>query len=275
MDWRYIVYISVLALLFAIVFLGKDKQYDWTVTLAHQDRNPYGTYALNELLPSVFVNQKTEHCYKTFYELKDSLKQNQNVFLPATHFNPDKSDTQAMFQFVNGGGVIFISANYINGPIADTLGLNTNDYFFDGISAALDRNDTTTLRLVNPELDTAQLFYYKHANVHTYFSHADTSRKKTISVEATVIAKNKGGQPVALRINHGKGYFIFNCTPIIFTNIYLLNQQNHVLASSLLSYLPQKMIYWSEFYQLGRMEAATPLRFILSTEPLRCRYNRG
>jgi hypothetical protein len=59
---------------------------------------------------------------------------------------------------------------------------------------------------------------------------------------------------------------------MIFTNIYLLNEQNHQFVSSLLSYLPKNTTRWTEYYHLGRMEAATPLRFILTTEPLRWAY---
>ena len=59
---------------------------------------------------------------------------------------------------------------------------------------------------------------------------------------------------------------------MIFTNIYLLNEQNHQFVSALLSYLPENILRRTEYYHLGRMEATTPLRFILTTEPLRWAY---
>jgi hypothetical protein len=91
-------------------------------------------------------------------------------------------------------------------------------------------------------------------------------------VKAAVLVKNDFYQPVTVRIKKGKGTIILNCTPIIFTNIYLLANQNHDFISSSLSYLPQGRTYWTEFYHVGRMEAATPLRFILNNEPLRWAY---
>ncbi len=36
-----------------------------------------------------------------------------------------------------------------------------------------------------------------------------------------------------------------------------------------LSYLPVQDVYWTEYYQAGRMEASTPLRYVLSQPPLR------
>lgn len=65
---------------------------------------------------------------------------------------------------------------------------------------------------------------------------------------------------------------ILNCTPIIFTNIYLLANQNHDFAATTLSYLPKKNTYRTEFYHVGRMEASSPLRFILTNEPLGWAY---
>lgn len=59
---------------------------------------------------------------------------------------------------------------------------------------------------------------------------------------------------------------------MVFTNIHLLDDDNHEFVSTSLSYLPQKDTYWTEFYHLGRMEIATPLRFVLTTEPLRWAY---
>jgi len=57
-----------------------------------------------------------------------------------------------------------------------------------------------------------------------------------------------------------------------FTNIYLLAGTNNEFVSNTLSYLPQSKVYRTEYYHLGRMEAETPLRFILTTEPLKWAY---
>ncbi len=73
-------------------------------------------------------------------------------------------------------------------------------------------------------------------------------------------------------MNIGKGELILNSTPLIFSNIYLLSADNHKFISKTLSYLPLENVTWTEYYHLGRMEAATPLRFILTNEPLRWAY---
>lgn len=261
-DTRYIVYIGLLASLLLILVLTKDKQYDWRVTYAHEDKNPYGTYALNQLFASVF-DSSVKNSYQTLYELKDSLSR-ENIVILSGGFGPDKEDTKILLNYVEEGGHVFIAADYFHGSLADTLGLETSDSFFDGENPLL-QNDSAFLHFVSAAMDSSQRFSYRRNNIHNYFSRLD-------SVHATVIAKNDFHQPVALRIVKGTGSLILSCTPMIFTNIYLLKDENHKFASSLLSYLPKNSTYRTEYYHLGRMEAATPLRFILTTEPLRWAY---
>jgi hypothetical protein len=91
-------------------------------------------------------------------------------------------------------------------------------------------------------------------------------------VRTTVVARNDYGYPVTIRIAVGKGNLVLNSTPLVFTNIYLLSDHNHEFAAGTLSFLPPEDVTWTEYYHLGRMEASTPLRFILANEPLRWAY---
>lgn len=262
-DWKYITYIGTLLGLLVLLMLMKSKQYDWSITLSHDDKNPYGAYALNQLLPEIF-GAPIKNSYQTLYELNDSLKSGENLFLLSTSFSPGREDTDMLLTYAEAGGNIFISANHFYGPFADTLGLYTSDTFFEGENQ-FEQNDSVFLHFVGSVMDSTRLFPYKQANINNYISDVD-------SIAATTLAKNDYHQPIAIRIKKGQGSILVNCTPLVFTNIHLLNSRNHEFASALLSYLPKKKTVWTEFYHLGRMEAATPLRFILTNEPLRWAY---
>ncbi len=263
-DWKYIVYISLLGFLLAFVLLSKNKEYDWSINFSHTSKSPYGTYALRSLLPNQFKNQKITNSYKTIYELKDSLNSNENIIIICSRFSPDQEDTKVLLTMIENGGTIFISSSEFSGTFADTLGLASGDSFFQGKNS-FQQSDSASLRFVIPTTDSTQSFFYKRANVHNYI-------RKIDSVSASVIARNDFNQPVTVRIKKGKGMLILNCTPIIFTNIYLLANQNHDFAATTLSYLPKKNTYRTEFYHVGRMEASSPLRFILTNEPLGWAY---
>jgi hypothetical protein len=262
-DWKYIAYIAILVGLLVLLLLSKSKQYDWTVTFSPEDKNPYGGYALNELLPTALGGQRVVHSFKTLYESKDSLR-GRSLFILCKSFVPDRPDTEVLLKHVHDGATVFISADFFYGAFADTLGIYTGDSFFQG-EARLFGKDTTRLRVVAAGTDSIQTYAIKRGNAFRYFQRVD-------SVPAWVLAKNDLYQPVSIRVAWGKGKLILNCTPMLFTNLHLLEGENHRFAAHLLSYLPAREAWWSEYYHLGRMEIATPLRFILQTEPLRWAY---
>lgn len=263
-DWKYVLYLIAVIGIYIVVKLIVPKENSWAVTFAHEDKEPYGTYAFDQLLPSFFKDQSITNSYKTFYELKDSLKVNGNMIIIASSFNGGKADTEALLRYVENGGTAFISANHFYDHFADTLGLATHDNFINSENPFA-RLDSAGVYFTNNQFDSTQVYYYKSDNIHNYFSKVD-------SVKATVIAKNDQFKPVTLRIERGKGQLILNCTPMTFTNIYLLSEANNEFISKTFSFLPQQQVYRTEFYQLGRLEAATPLRFILTTEPLTWAY---
>ncbi|MBS1557875.1 MAG: DUF4350 domain-containing protein [Bacteroidetes bacterium] len=267
-DWKYFLYLTSLFALLAFMLLSKEKKYDWNVSLAHDDKNPYGTYVLNQLLRPT---QKIKYGYKTFYELKDSIGQQTSVLILAQHFLPDKEDARAMLKYVQAGGHIFIAANYLSGKLADTLGVQTKDIFFEN-PGHYESSDSMYIRLSNTQLDTARMYYFKKQNTFSYLAPADTSIKKSEQTKTAIVATNEKSKAVALKVHFGKGFFILSSTPLVFTNLYLLENDRSQLASALLSYLPPHEIYWTEYYQAGRLEARSPLRFILLTEPLRWAY---
>lgn len=263
-DWKYILYVTLAVAVFAGIKLISPKQYDWTVTFSAEDKNPFGGYVLAQLLPSLFPEATIDHSYQTLYEIKDSLKRKGNIFIVCTRFQSEEADTRALLEFISRGGNALISAQYFSGELSDSLNFNSADYFWKH-GTLLNRNDTSYLRYSAPVLDTAKRFFYRRDNVPNYFDGFD-------SLTTTVIARNDLGLPVTIRVKFGEGSLILNSTPFVFTNIYLLSGENHDFASGTLSYLPPSDLQWSEYYQFGRMEARSPLRFILKTEPLRWAY---
>ncbi len=263
-DWKYILYISLAFGLFVGIKLLTPRQYDWRVTFAHNDKNPFGAYAYSNLLPGLFAHKNISHSYKTLYELKDSLSNRDNIIIVSSIFSADKEDTKTLLHHVENGGSVFISAEYFRGHFSDSVGVSTYDYSFK-TGHLFDDGDSSYLRFVNIALDTAKEFYYRTNSIHNYFNRFDSAR-------TTIVANNEYGYPVTIRIAIGKGNLILNCTPLTFTNIYLLSAHNHEFAEGMLSFLPPEDVTWTEYYHLGRMEASTPLRFILTNEPLRWAY---
>lgn len=261
-DWKYIVYLSVFIGIYVSVKLLSPKRNDWSITLSHVDKDPYGTYVLNELLPNLF--DSVGHANKTLYELLDHRENDAAMLILATSLTMGKEDTDKLLEYTSRGNTIFLSAHYFNGQLADTLNLSTIDYLFDG-NNSINHSDSVSLYFSNPAFDTLATYPYRRDNAHNYFNAYDT-------LKTTIISKNDMGEPITLKISIGNGALILNSTPLAFTNINVLARENAQFVSQTLSYLDQQKLIWTEFYHLGRMEASTPLRFILTQEPLSWAY---
>jgi len=262
-DWKYILYVTSAVAIFFLVKALSPRQYDWRITLAHDDKNPYGAYALFTLLPGQMNGSALKLGEQTLYELRDSLRSD-NLIMLATSFAPGKEDVKVMLNHIAQGGSALISAQQFSGSFADTLGFDVRDDLFVSVREA-GANDTAYVQFVAHALDTAARFSFRRGNVYNYFAQFD-------SLKTTVIAKNDLGYPITIRVVWGAGQLILNCSPLAFTNIYLLHENKADFAAATLSYLPARDSWWVEYYHLGRRVSSSPLRFILSQEALRWAY---
>jgi hypothetical protein len=263
-DWKYILYLSIAFLVFLGLKLFSPRELNWDVTFYEEDKNPFGGYAISELMPSIFQDQKISKSNRTIYELKDSLRPDVNFVSLSETFAPGDDDVDVLLKNVAGGGTAFIAAENFVGFFADTLKLDMRDYFYNSEKLGfVSKEDSASLTFTNPLFTNVYLF--PRQNTNNYFDSYD-------STCTTVLANNDFDLPVLLRIRWGKGNLIVSSTPLVFSNIYLLHENHTEFAEITLSHLPKQDIEWTAFYQLGRLEAGTPLRFILTSEPLRWAY---
>lgn len=268
-DWKYIAYLAGAVVLYLVLSLMAPRQLDWRITFHREHKIPFGGFALSDLMHELFPDHKINQNNYTLYELYDTLEKPVNFLSISLSFGPGDDDVKALLKNVAEGGHAFISAHSIYGKFADTLNITTRDYFFDEEHEHFltDKNDTSTLRFTNPNMNVRGKFLYPRKNFHERLVlYTDSLHHKK------VVAVNDVELPVTIIIPWGKGSIIVNCTPMAFTNAYLLPHDNYKFAAALLSYLPQNDLVWTEYYELGRMEAQSPLRFVLKNESLSWAY---
>jgi hypothetical protein len=265
-DRKYIFFLVLLFGGYLAVQLTAKKPHDWYLSLDYTSKEPYGTAALNELLPSVFSSVRITG--KTFYELRDSLKPTDNVLVLAKEFNPGKEDIGAVLAMAERGNNIFLSAETFGQKLKDTLHFDTNYNFFGmGTFRESDSLYVTfnhKLKVNVPDDDSSEKYYFRTINQQNYFSEFATD-------SASVFTINANEEVSTLRMPYGKGQIFISTIPAVFTNIYALGPSQK-FASTLLSAMPNGRLIWFESYQVGHRELATPLRYILTTEPLAWAY---
>jgi len=261
-EKKYILILSLIFIGFVSFQLWGPKPLNWNPTYLPNDKNPFGNYLLNQVIEDVFPAKPISHSNLTIYELQDSISDQENIISISDDFMPDDEAVKILMDKVHSGAHSFISANRFRGLFRDTLHITTNDLLFEQGIDIRNSVDTSFLQMLNSSRD----YYYQKDHIGYYFF------KDSLLYGYQTLATNAYKKPVTIKIPWGNGFFILNSTPLAFTNNYMVSEQNHELISSTLSYLPIEKIWWTSYYQVGRFESSTPLRFILKTDALRWAY---
>ena len=261
------IYIGLLVLLFVgaiAVEFSKPKPINWTRTFNEKHKIPFGTYILHNELSQLFPNSDIEDIkvspYEFFYDeynWQDSTYMIEGSYLYIDDFaDIDEISSQELLDFASYGNDIFISTSFVPELIKDSLFLETkNEFDFAG---------KAQLTLANPKFKHDSITITKEIG-NNYFSKLD-------SINTTVLGYQKFGDIERVnfvKIAHGYGYFYVHLQPNVFTNYNLLKGNNKKYTSAILSYLPDKTIYFDSKNKLYQELGDSPLRFILSKPALK------
>jgi hypothetical protein len=174
----------------------------------------------------------------------------------------NKPDESELIKYIERGNTVMIATDALSKSLADTLKLELRPFDF-----SMDDKDSVRLRMVNPHLGDTAWYAMKKSTVDGYFHRLDTAR-------AEVLGVNSRGRVNFVRYKIGRGHLLIHAAPLVFSNYFILMDNNSEYVEKLLSYLPgtARTLYWDEYYKSGREGAATPLRVILTRPDLRAAY---
>lgn len=254
---KFMIFFAAVFVLMVAVELFRPQPLDWRKTYSKEDKIPYGNYALFSLLPSIFSQSEMQASDESIYNyLKGKELKNASYLIVAEKFNPDSLDRADLLHFVSEGNTVFIAAEEFDYDFRDTLQFDVH-YIIGNFT------DETYLFLIDSTIEVpSQRFAYKPDVINKYIEVRDTNN-------STILGRNSDNNPTFIRISFGKGRFYVCSTPTAFTNYYLLNNGNSKYIAGVLSYIPDGIIVWDDFYNGGDGNAQSSLRFILAHEPLR------
>lgn len=259
-------------LMLLVIHLLIPAPINWMPTFSKNDKIPYGDYILYQILPDIFPKQPIQTNNLPIYDaLKDSTYQHTNFIIVNNSFSPDRYAAKKLLKYVSDGNDLFIATGKMSGFLTDTLNTESKNIFTlkdlyknfkkDSLGA---KQFPPEIFFTNPTIEADSLFKLPGSQL-TFFSRIDTSR-------ATILAKNTQNQAVFVSYKWGKGTLYLSCTPLAFTNFNLVSRYNSRFVFIALSYLPVQKTIWDEYYKLGRREAGSPLRYILSRKELSWAY---
>ena len=256
-EKRMLLAIGLLVIVLAVLESLIPEPTDWTPSYSKFHKKPYGGQFVHDRLLDLFpeVNNGSEPPYVVAEQRWAMDEGPINHIYLNNEFAPDQLNTDALLEMIEYGDHLFVAADHIYGPFADTLGVRLSYSFNVG-------NDTVDIRPVGEHKIVNGVFRFSRGFSIDHFTSYDTSRTR-------VLAVNGSADPVLIEMSWGEGRIVLSTTPLAFTNYNLLKNNNADYMAAAFSLLPYRPVLWDEYLKMGRMEARTPLRFILSQTALR------
>ncbi|MBK9248899.1 MAG: DUF4350 domain-containing protein [Ignavibacteria bacterium] len=258
---KFIIILGIVFVAMVVFEFIRPKPIDWRQTYSQFDKIPFGSYILYRILPHIFPEAHLETVREPLYNTLPETDPSSTLYLSISKtFAPDDLDTKALLEFVENGGVAFLSADNFSGALTDSLKFKLE------VNYAAKFSDSNYLHFTSPALSTnGKEWGYKGGTATNFLVNFDTT-------DAVVTAVSRDSQVVMIEQAYGEGTFIISTTPICFTNYYVLAGDNRDFISKAFSKLYGDTVLWDEYYKVGRDEIRSPFRYILSVEPLRWAY---
>lgn len=252
-----------------LIFLGFSghKEDPWITTWSSQDKNAYGGYVTHDLMQDLFPGRKIRSEYRSFYQMSLDSSDYGSLLIIDGKIYLDKEDWRALYSYVSDGHDALLCASYFGGKI--TKGLYTN------------AEPIISNRSENMEALKGERVYPMHFEIKNYPKKPfkverlvlSTALDHSDSIDYTDLAFVKDTMPVLRQFKLGTGNLYLCTMPMLLTNYYMLDSSTQAISAGLLSLLPSdKDVTHVEYYSVGKLEATTPLRYILSNPALKAAY---
>ncbi len=231
--------------------IGEVKRPSLDPKYGYRDKEPMGGYIAYHYLNSLFNYGVTDVTNKSFSKLRYEINYSRSMYvIVAKHVLMNREDLESMMNYVSNGNTLFISADYIDKKLVDTLGVDISfdfsQYLFASSEYQMDKKDTW----VSVAHETSS----KPKNYGFYFIPFDNDVNSYDTANTQILGYNESGDPNFIAINHGQGKFIFHTAPAAFSNYFLLKGDNREYLEKAFSYFDVQTtsVYWDNFYRLRR-----------------------
>ncbi|MEL7147195.1 MAG: DUF4350 domain-containing protein [Bacteroidota bacterium] len=253
-NFKYKLILGITIGIYILFELLKPKPTDWSITLAPNDKIPFGTFVFHQLLPDLFSEGNLVISEESIYQAytQDST---QNLIIIGKAFYPGESELNMLIRAINAGTNCLLISDDINYELRDTLNLFLDIRFFAD-EQLLQRRDSTAIIFKDKAYDFPEAF------VGSTIDARDD--------DFTELATDRYGNPVFVEKQIGKGKLLWCSAPLLISNYSLLSGDNTEMMEHIVNYLPDRRTTLTSLYLNGRTIAPqNRMRFILSTPALR------
>lgn len=268
----------ILLAVILVYFFGLKKEkpiviVSWYKTYHPEDKGPYGTYMMKELLDTVgFFGEFIEIDNKLTEGLQDDPDQNDIYFFIGEENYMSDESCDDLLDFVFDGNTAFISAK-------DMPNLIKDEFFINNYNVYHSLNDTLQkVKFTHPKLRKKtypfKYIYQNKVTKHSWTYFNDDNYEEGENNQHFVLGKTINEDINFIKYSYGDGQIFFHSTPYAFTNISMFKKNGFEYAEDVLKHIPPGRMQWDK-YNLkkhttqgnhnsnGTEERRSPLEFIL------------
>ena len=260
---KYLLILLATVLGYVVFEYYRPKPIDWTPKYQNDDKVPFGTQALFELLPGLMGQSAVKTVRLPIYNFltETKLPGRSNYVFVAQAFKVDGNDLKQLLNYVRRGNNVLISAYDLPDTLGAVLGFKAD------VKDPTKADSTLRQNFANPQLRKSGGYNFFHDDGRNFLA-----IKKPAGV--TVLGRNARNEPVFIRVSYGKGQFLVHNLPLAFTNYYVLDPKTSDYTAKALAYLPALPTFWDEYQKQGRFdkEEQSIFRYIWSQPALNWAY---
>jgi hypothetical protein len=243
-----------------------EEPTDWTSSYVHTDDRALASEIFYKGLESVAsdIVHLEQSPFETF---QDNLQLKGTYFFLNNYVNLTQEENEQLLDWVSSGNTAFMASEGIPKILLDTLGLNVSFY--------VSNSEIEYRPSFNLKEESLQLPDYKTSRKtfeYLYFSEIDSVKTKALGLVKTN-QDQEAKHTNYIELTWGKGKFLMHLAPQVFTNYFMVDENNSNYTSRTLSYLNlEQPIFWDNYYKSGKDINTNPMYYLLSNPYLKSAY---
>ena len=268
----FVVSIVVFLVLLFILEMQLPKNFSWTPTFRHTDKQPFGSCLFDSLLSSTMPKGYTVTDSSLYQLAKDSL-QPRGILVVADEMNLIPAEVNAIFSMANNGSHVMLVAHGVGDFMCNKLGIRIWGYgnSFDLQNFVKYNKERESFEWVSEEngYKPRRFMVFKPLITRKFNFETDSLDnviRPCLDQQATL-----RHDAVSATFRQGKGYITFCSLPLLFTNYGIVDQDNATFSLRLLTLMKDLPVVRTEAYcpQTSDEVQQSPLRYAISQPPLR------
>ncbi|MGO2294388.1 MAG: DUF4350 domain-containing protein [Psychroflexus halocasei] len=269
-SFKIMIGLFVFLVLFIFLLEATAKEpLDWTPSYHRDAKIPLGTKIFFDQLQESDLDFQMNNRppFELFSHKNDSLK---TLLLINSYIAINGAETDSLLQWVERGNDVFMATSTAP-AIMDTLNLLISGH---SLNNRISYKPLLSLSNKNFEIGADKL-YDRDQNYFAYFKEIDTIKTTILGefrADSDSIVNNRMHVNF-IKVPFGKGQFYLHTMPQVFSNHFLLTDDNYRYTSAVMQYIDaSKPIVWDAYYKNGRETIDSLLHYLLNNKYLRIAY---